>query len=119
MFLEILKQNNDGTLVKNENGYPIVSSLVNLDCTAHIYISQSNISGSSSDKYYVIAVLPGTVDQIRNTIADATNKKVLFFGSQKNCEEYLHTLNYDLHRNKLRLNSPAARITITPDEANK
>ena len=78
MFLEILKQNNDGTLVKNESGQPIVSALVNLDCTAHIYVSQSDIFGSSADKYYVIAVLPGTVDQLRNTVADATNKKVLF-----------------------------------------
>ena len=116
MFLEILKQNNDGTLVKNESGQPIVSGLVNLDRTAHIYVSQSSISGSSSDKYYVIAVLPGTIDQLRNTVADATNKKVLFFGSQENCEKYLSTLNHNLRRINLRLSSPAIRISTTSEE---
>ena len=115
MFLEILKQNNDGTLVKNESGQPIVSGLVNLDRIAQIYVSQSEILGSS-DKYYVIAILPGTIEQIRNTIADATNQRVLFFGSQESCEEYLHTLNSDLRRSNLRLSSPATRINITLDE---
>ena len=116
MFLEILKQNNDGTLAKNESGQPIVNGLVNLDRIAQIYVSQSELLGFSSDKYYVIAVLPGTIEQLRNTIADATNKRVLFSGSQKSCEEYLHTLNQDLRRNNLRLSSPATRINITVDE---
>ena len=78
MFLEILEQYNDGTLMKNKSGQPLVAGLVNLDHIARIYVSQSEFPGTSSDNYYVIAVLPGTIEQHRNTIEDATNKKVIF-----------------------------------------
>lgn len=115
MFLEILKQNNDGTLAKNESGQYIVSGLVNLNRIAQIYVSQSEIPGSSPDEPYVIAVLPGTIEQLRNTVEDATNKKVLFLGSQESCEEYLRMLSYNLSRSNLRISSPATRISITSD----
>ena len=99
MFLEILKQNNDGTLMKNESGQPIVASLVNLDHVSRIYVRQHDLPGDSSDNFYVIAFIPGSIEQHRNTIEDATNKRVLFRGSQERCEKYLHTLTQDLRRN--------------------
>ena len=116
MFLEILLQNSDGTLVENESGQAIVSGLVNLEHVSRIYVGQHELPGVSTDKFYVIAFIPGSIEQQRNTVADVTNKKVLFFGTQESCENYLHTLNQDLYRNDLTLKSPAIRMNIAADK---
>lgn len=119
MFLEILKQNDDGTLATNESGWPIVTSLVNLNHVSRIYIGNYELPYTFSNHYQVIAFIPGSIEPHRNAATDATNKKILFFGSQENCEEYLRTLNQDLIRNNLRLPSPAGRILTSPDETDK
>ena len=117
MFLEILLQNSDGTLVENESGQAIVTGLVNLEHVSRIYVGQHELPGGSSNLYHVIAFIPGSIEQHRNTVSDATNKKVLFFGSQESCENYLHTLNQDLRRNDMTLKSPAIRLNVTVDKA--
>ena len=116
MFLEILKQNNDGTLMKNESGQPIVVSLINLDHVSRIYVRQHDLPGDSSDNFYVIAFIPGSIEQHRNTLEDATNKRVLFRGSQESCEKYLYILNQDLHRKHLTLKSPAISMSMNSDK---